>query len=311
MSRRTIVALMGAGIMGAPMARNIARAGFAIRAWNRTPEKVKALLNEGVSVCATPFACVADADVVILMLSTGAVCDEVLFGADGTQGVAPVLKRGAVVVVMSSIPVETAQRHAERLKALGCGYVDAPVSGGERGAIEGNLSIMAGGAEGDLARVLPVLSAMGRVTHVGPCGAGQLAKIANQLIVGVTIGAVAEALLLVEKGGGDAEAVHRALQGGFADSTVWRQHGRRMIERNFKPGAYAHVQLKDLDTARDLAASLGLDLRFGALARDLYARMCETGGAALDHSALYLELAEARKTPPNQPHALANMTNGS
>jgi 2-hydroxy-3-oxopropionate reductase len=277
------------------MARNVARAGHSVRAWNRTPEKAKALLSDGISVCAAPAACVADVEIVILMLSTGAVCDDILFGEDATQGVAPFLKRGAVVVVMSSIPVEVAKHQAERLKAFGCGYVDAPVSGGERGAIEGKLSIMAGGEASDLERAAPVLSAMGRITHVGPCGAGQLAKIANQLIVGVTIGAVAEALLLVERGGGDAEAVHKALQGGFADSTVWRQHGQRMIDRNFKAGAYAHVQLKDLETADALARSLGLDLRFGALARDLYAHMCQTGREALDHSALFLELGGTAK----------------
>jgi 2-hydroxy-3-oxopropionate reductase len=156
---------------------------------------------------------------------------------------------------------------------------------------------MAGGTPADIASVAPVLEAMGRVTHVGPCGTGQLAKTANQLIVGVTIGAVAEALLLVERGGGNAEAVHAALQGGFADSTVWRQHGRRMLDRQFKPGGYAHIQLKDLQTATMLAHDVGVDLPFCELARALYAEMCANGREALDHSALYLEIKDRSKAP--------------
>lgn len=291
------VAVLGTGIMGAPMARNIAKSGARVRVWNRSIEKSRALHGGGVAVAETARACVEGVDIVVLMLSTGAVCDSVLF--DPATGLEQVLKPTATVVVMSSIPVETARRQAERLEAVGVGYVDAPVSGGERGAISGELTIMAGGDAGSVARVRPVLEAMGRVTHVGPVGCGQLAKIANQLIVGVTIGAVSEAMLLVEAGGGDAQAVHAALQGGFADSRIWREHGARILEQRFAPGAHAHVQLKDLSTAVALADDLALDLPFAALARGLYADMCATPRSELDHSALYLHLKD-RSSPSSR-----------
>jgi 3-hydroxyisobutyrate dehydrogenase-like beta-hydroxyacid dehydrogenase len=284
------IALFGTGIMGAPMARNLVRAGHRVRGWNRTPEKALALAGDGVEPVADAAAAAQGADVAILMLTDGPGCDALLFEA----GVAHALAPGALVVVMSSIPVPTARAQAERLALLGVGYVDAPVSGGEKGAIEATLSIMAGGAEADVARALPVLEALGRVTHVGPAGAGQLAKLANQLIVGVTIGAVAEALLLVEAGGGDAQAVHRALTGGFADSTIWRQHGARILERRFEPGARASVQAKDMRTILAQAQASGLDLPFAGLAGALFEAMAAGGNAGLDHSALYLEIA-ARK----------------
>jgi len=288
----TRIAVFGTGIMGAPIAQNLAAAGHEIIVWNRSFDKAEALAGPGI----TPVQCAHEAargvDAAILMVSTGAVCDALLFGDDG---IAAALPGGATVVVMSSIPVETARAEATRLAEAGIAYIDAPVSGGERGAIAGTLTIMAGGDADVVAGAAEWLAPAGRVTHVGPVGSGQLAKLANQLIVGVTIGAVAEALLLVEAGGGDAEAVHRALQGGFADSTIWRQHGERMIRGDFQPGAHATVQLKDLDTSTGLGGSLGLELPFANLARDLYAGMCEGPRAALDHSALYLELAERRE----------------
>lgn len=287
----TRIAVFGTGIMGAPIACNLAAAGHDVVVWNRSFDKAEALAGPGITPVRNARDAARGADAAILMVSTGAVCDTLLFGDDG---IAEALPRGSAVVVMSSIPVETARAEAARLADLGIDYVDAPVSGGERGAVAGTLTIMAGGAADAVVKAAEWLAPVGRVTHVGPVGSGQLAKLANQLIVGVTIGAVAEALLLVDAGGGDAEAVHRALQGGFADSTIWRQHGERMIRGDFQPGAHATVQLKDLDTSTGLAGSLGLELPFAGLARDLYARMCEGPRATLDHSALYLELAERR-----------------
>jgi len=224
------------------------------------------------------------------MVSTGEVADAVLF--DPQDGAAQALAPGAVVVVMSSIPVETARAQARRLAALNVDYLDAPVSGGERGAIAGTLVIMAGGDEAVLDRVRPVFAPLGKVTHVGPTGSGQLAKLDNQLIVGVTIGAVAEALLLVEGGGADPAAVRAALLGGFADSTVLRQHGERMIEGRFEPGAHAATQLKDMRTARLQGEAEGLNLPLTRLVEEFYAAMCSGPRAALDHSALFLELKD-------------------
>ena len=282
------VAVAGTGIMGAPMARNLARAGHRVRAWNRNPDKARSLADDGIVVAATPAEAAAGAAYAILMLTDAAACEAVLF----EQGMAAALDPGATVVIMSSIPVETTTAIGRRLAQAGIQTIDAPVSGGEKGATEASLTIMAGGEGALVAQAMPVLGAMGRVTHVGPLGAGQLAKLANQLIVGVTIGAVAEAMLLIERGGGNAVAVHQALMGGFADSTIWRQHGQRMLDRSFAPGARASVQLKDMHTITAQARSSGLDLPFASLAEGLYWRMCETGRADLDHSALYLELGK-------------------
>ncbi|WP_421837045.1 NAD(P)-dependent oxidoreductase [Novosphingobium sp.] len=283
----TAVTLFGTGIMGAPMARNLARTGHRVTVWNRSFAKAAALAQDGLVAIADVAEAARGAEIAILMLTDGPACDALLFDA----GVAEALAPGSAVVVMSSIPVATSRTQAARLAERGIACVDAPVSGGEKGAIEATLSIMAGGSAEAVARVQPVLEALGRVTHVGPAGSGQLAKLANQLIVGVTIGAVSEAMLLVEAGGGDAAAVHQALMGGFADSTIWRQHGARILERRFAPGGKATVQLKDMRTITAAAAGVGLDLPFAGLAEALYAAMCQGPNAELDHSALFLELA--------------------
>jgi len=229
------------------------------------------------------------ADFVIIMLSSGPVVDAVLFEEhESGRNVASYLKAGACVIVMSSIPVETSREQATRLAATDVRYIDAPVSGGEKGAKDATLTIMAGGLDEDIQNAREVLATMGRVTHVGPTGSGQLAKLANQTIVGITIDAVSEALLLAEAGGADLTAVHKALTCGFADSTILRQHG--------EPGAKAKIQLKDLRTSRELAESLGLDLPVLKLTESLYRDMCANGRSELDHSALYLELASRRKS---------------
>ncbi len=284
-------AFIGTGIMGAAMARHILDAGYPLTIWNRTAEKTKALAQAGAKFATSCADALRGADIAICMLSTGPVIDQLLFAAD-TDGIVPaqLLRRGAVLVVMSSIPVETSQRHAKYLAERGVHYVDAPVSGGEGGAKAGRLTIMAGGEESVIARIRPVLETMGTLTRVGPVGMGQLAKLANQMIVGITIGAVAEALLLAKRGGADVAAVLQALCGGFADSTVLRAHGKRMATGDFTPGARAVYQLKDLDTAGALATHLGLQLPLVSKTRELYERMCATDLAECDHSALYLYL---------------------
>lgn len=278
--------------MGAPMARHIAGAGFSLTVWNRTPDKAATLGASGAAIAPTAADAVSSADVVIVMFSTGQIVDHIFFGdGEADPGIVGAIKRGAIVVVMSSIPVDITLRQSARFKARGIGYVDAPVSGGQGGAEAGKLTIMAGGAPDDIAAITPVMQAMGRITRVGPAGCGQLTKLANQLIVGVTIGAVAEALLLARGGGADVEAVRDALLGGFADSTVLRVHGERMVRQNFEPGAYATYQLKDLAAASASAVSEGLSLPFLELANQLYAEMCQTDLAQADHSALYEYLA--------------------
>ncbi len=295
----TRIGFLGTGIMGRPMAGRLAAAGFPVAAWNRSPDKAAGLA--GVTVAPSARAAVAQADVVICMLSSGEVCDAVLLGSDGALAA---MTPGATLVVMSSIPVATARGQAAACAERGLAYADAPVSGGERGAQAGALAIMAGGDAGTVAALAPVFAPLGRPTHVGPAGTGQLAKLANQLIVASTICAVAEALLLAERGGADPARVREALLGGFADSTVLRQHGLRMVEGDFAPGGPAKHQIKDTGTALALAEDLGLALpvaeQVDRLFRDLVAR----GGGDLDHSAAIVELRRRNSPPtPKEPCA--------
>lgn len=285
------IGFVGAGIMGGHMARRLAEAGFAVTAWNRTSAKAQALAQYGLRVAAAPEDAARHADVVICMLSSGPVCDEVLFGGTAPKdGAIEVMTPGATLVVMSSIPVDTAQAQSARAREKGISYVDAPVSGGEKGARDGTLAIMAGGEAQVVDALAPVFAPLGRVTHVGPSGAGQLAKLANQLIVASNICSVAEALLLAERSGADPVKVREALLGGFADSTVFRQHGKRMVENNFVPGGPAKYQVKDTGTALKLAASLRLTLPVAVEVDRLFSGLVEHGGGDLDHSAAILEL---------------------
>ena len=281
------VAVLGIGLMGFPMARRLCEAGFEVSAWNRSREKAERLAPFGARVTELPEQAVTGADLTVLLLTDGAAVGEMLH----RPAVAAALARGSLVVDMSSIKPAEARAHAAHLQALGVHHVDAPVSGGTVGAEAGTLTIMAGGEAGDIARALPVLQVLGRVTHVGPHGAGQLAKLANQMIVGITIGAVAEALLLADKGGADMARVREALLGGFADSRILQLHGQRMVERDFTKRAAMTVQLKDMRNAVGTAAELGFDAPVAGLFERLYAEAVDHGLADLDHSALFVELA--------------------
>lgn len=283
------IAFLGIGMMGLPMARRLCEAGHAVHAWNRARDKAERLAPHGAHVHAGARDAVAGADVVVSILADGAVTGEVLF--DPVAGAAAAVPRGAVWVDMASIRPAEARDHAARLAALGVAHVDAPVSGGTVGAEAGTLAIMAGGEAADLERVRPVLDALGRVTHVGPHGAGQLAKLANQMIVGITIGAVAEALLLCEKGGADPAKVREAISGGFADSRILQVHGQRMVERDFAPRARMTVQLKDLRNALATASEVGLRAPITTLFESLYADAVARGLGDLDHAGLHAELA--------------------
>ncbi len=286
MPDRPRVAFLGIGLMGAPQARNVLRAGFTLTAWNRSRAKAVALVPDGAVVADTPADAVRDAEIVVVMLENGPIVADVLFN----QGVAEAMRPGTVVVDMSSIKPFEAQDHAARLLARGVRHVDAPVSGGTVGATEGTLAIMAGGDAADYARAEPVLRAMGRPVHVGPTGAGQLTKLANQIIVGVTIGAVAEAFLLAARGGADPARVREALRGGFAESRILDLHASRMVARDFDTKGRSVTHLKDLDNALDAATRLDVpQTPFTALAADLFRGLLAHAGD-LDHSALLLEM---------------------
>lgn len=289
---------LGCGLMGAPMARRLLRAGFQLTAWNRTPAKAQALRADGAHVADTPAQAVAQADLIFCMLEHGGVVEQVLFGSPDTPApAAPALRPGALVIDMSSILPRQAQAHAQRLATQGVACLDAPVSGGTLGAEAGTLAIMAGGAASDIERAQPALSVLGRTTHVGPHGAGQLAKLANQMIVGIGIGAVAEALLLAQHGGADMAQVRQALRGGFADSRVLDVHGQRMVEGDFAKRGSLAIQLKDMRNALDTAAALGLRTPITALLETLYAAAAQHGFAELDQSGLFCELARLNNAP--------------
>lgn len=287
MKARHTIAVLGTGLMGTPMARRLVDAGHEVHAWNRSSGKLASLREAGVVPAASPGKAAASAEVVIVMLSAGPVCDDILLGE---EGVIAAMREGSTLIVMSSIPVDTARHQADEARRRGVGYLDAPVSGGERGAIEGTLAIMVGGEVEEFERRRLVLSILGRPTHVGPAGCGELAKLANQMIVANTIATVAEALLLVERGGADPAHVREALMGGFADSTILKTHGQRMLQRDFTPGGPAKWQHKDTQTAMAEMARLGLDLPVSRQADALFGDMLAHGDGELDHSALIREL---------------------
>ena len=282
---QAVVAFIGTGLMGAPMARNLLKRGFTVRAWNRTPSKAQALEGDGAQVVASPEEAAEGAKFVVTMLSNGTATGAMV------ARIGPVLSLGSSWLDMSSTRPEEARSQAESLGGLGHTHLDAPVSGGTRGAEAGSLAIMVGGDADAFNRAKPVFDAMGRPVHVGPAGSGQLAKLANQAIVGISIGAVAEAMLLLEAGGANPAAVREALRGGFADSTILQQHGQRMTERDFCPGGHSSNQLKDLENVLLEARSLGLRLPLSEEIRNRYAFFCrELNGSEKDHSGLYLEL---------------------
>lgn len=281
------VAVLGTGLMGAPMATNLLAAGFEVTVWNRSKEKAGSLAAKGAGLAGTPARAVADADTVIVMLSSGPVCEEVLFGE---HDAAAAMRKGAMLIVMSSIGMEEAQSLAAKAGAIGLRWLDAPVSGGTPAAAAGTLSIMVGGEIEDVRKANPVLSAMGRVVHIGPAGTGALAKLINQLLVASTIVAVSEALLMAEKGGADPAKVREALLGGFAFSRILELHGQRIISANFEPGGPAKYQVKDTKAALEVAEKLDLDLPVLRLADELFSSLVDHGGGDLDHSALFLEL---------------------
>ncbi len=280
------IAFLGTGLMGAPMCQNLLSAGLPLTVWNRSLAKAEPLAKRGAVVADSPQSAVADADVVITMLSDGPAVSAVMF----EQGAADAIREGATHIDMSSIGADEAIEHAKRHAERGVRYLDSPVSGGTRGASAGELAIMAGGDAETFAAMQPVFAALGQATHVGPNGCGQLAKLANQIIVAITIGAVSEAFILAGGGGADRAKVREALQGGFASSRILTEHGQRMVKRDFEPGGPARFQLKDLRNALSAAERLGLDLPITRLLHDLFDAMVQSGKGDMDHSGLLTHL---------------------
>jgi 2-hydroxy-3-oxopropionate reductase len=280
------VGFIGLGIMGAPMARHLLEAGFPMTVHSRSPGPVDAMVSDGAVQATSPSEVAGASDVVITMLPDTPDVENVLLG-DG--GVASGAVAGTLVIDMSTIDPGPTRVIAERLATHDVEMLDAPVSGGERGAIDGTLSIMVGGSDGAFARAAPILQAMGKnIVHVGPSGAGQITKACNQLVVAATIEAVAEALVLAERSGVDAAKVREALLGGFAGSKILEVHGQRMLDRAFEPGFRARLHRKDARIVLDAAQAAGSPIpAFQVVAAQLDRLVDEADRGDLDHSAMF------------------------
>ncbi len=293
------IGFIGLGIMGAPMAGHLLDAGHTLFVHTRSaaPEP----FASRATICASATEVAQKVDVIVLMLPDTPDVEGVLFGEGG---VAAGLTRGKLVIDCSSIdPIQT-QAFAKKIEALGCDYVDAPVSGGEVGAKAASLTIMCGGSEAAFARALPLFEKMGKnITLVGAAGAGQITKVANQIIVALNIAAVSEALVFASKAGADPAKVRQALMGGFASSRILEVHGERMIRRTFAPGFRIALHQKDLNLALQSARSLGVALPQTAGAAPLMYACAALGHGQADHSALVKAL-EALAQHPVQPDSV-------
>lgn len=289
------VGFIGLGIMGRPMALNLLKAGHELAVYARRPEAVGPLEAAGAAVGGSPAELAACSDFIFTMVSDTPDVEEVLFGPGG---VVDGLREGTVVVDMSTIAPCAAQDMARRLAALGVAMLDAPVSGGEVGALEGSLSIMVGGEAPAFERVLPLLQILGKnVVHVGESGAGQVCKACNQLVVGATIAGVAEAILLARASGVDPGRVRQALLGGFAGSRILEVHGRRMIEGDFSPGFRSRLHQKDMGIVLEAAQELGLALPGAAQVAQYLNALVGRGLGDEDSAAIYRAIASLNGPP--------------
>lgn len=275
----TSICILGLGLMGRPLARRLIDEGWTVRGWNRSP--LPEALTEGIPLC-PGLAEAAQADVCLLILRDSPAVSDVL------EHLEPRLAAGQLVLDMGSSDPAQSKIHAARLATKGIGWVDAPVSGGPEGAAAGTLAIMAGGTAEDFTRAQPILEALGgNVVHVGGPGMGHTVKVINQVIVGLVLEAVAEALTLAEKAGLDSRLVQQALTGGFADSKLLQIHGTRMIERDYTPGGKATTQLRDLYYGQQLAQAVSLNLPHLESVIERYERLVGQGDGELDHSAIH------------------------
>ena len=276
------IGFIGLGIMGKPMARNLMKAGFPVTVHNRSQAKVEELVKEGASRAASPREVASATDIVITMLPNSPDVELVALGAGGIKEGA---RAGQLFIDMSTINPVVSQKIAMELAPLGVAMVDAPVSGGEKGAIEGTLSIMAGGAPEDFERALPVFNALGKtITHMGPIGTGGFTKLANQIIVAVNLTAIGEALVFGAKAGVDPQKMIRALGGGLAGSKCLDQKSEKILSGDFAPGFKIDLHFKDLNLIQDAARSVGVPIPTAAFVEQLFAALRVRGRGGLDHS---------------------------
>lgn len=280
------IAFIGTGIMGTPMALNLQKAGHKIIVSDHYNQPPQQLVANGALVCHSPKQAANEADVVILMVPNTPQVEEVLFGYDGVEQALNASDEKLIIDMSSISPIAT-KKIAARIKESGAQYLDAPVSGGEVGAINGALTIMIGGEQSAFDSARPLFEAMGKnITLVGDNGAGQTCKVANQIIVALNIEAVSEALVFASKAGADPARVRQALMGGFANSKILEVHGERMVEGSFDPGFKIALHQKDLNLALSGAKELGVDLPNTQTAQELFEECADMGGESWDHSAL-------------------------
>ena len=272
--------------MGLPMSKNILKAGYNLTVFNRSKNKAEPLKEFGAKISNTLKDAVDESDIVITMLTDDTAVDEVMNNTDFLEN----LKSGSIVIDMSSVKPTTATKHGNNLKLKNINYLDAPVSGGTIGAEEASLAIMVGGEQNIFEDAFDILKKMGNPTLVDPIGSGEVSKLANQIIVGLTIGAVAEAVTLCEKAGADPNKMIKALSGGWADSKVLQTHGKRMINKDFTPKGRTSVHLKDMNNILECANNYNTHLPISNLVKEMYKSLVENGHGETDHSSLYKEI---------------------
>ncbi|MDQ3260205.1 MAG: 2-hydroxy-3-oxopropionate reductase [Pseudomonadota bacterium] len=290
------VGFVGLGIMGRPQAINLIKGGYQVAVYARRAESMQPLKDAGATTCASPKDVAAQCDVIITMVADTPDVEQVLFGEGGIiHGAKP----GSVVIDMSTISPVATKTMAERLAAKSIDMIDAPVSGGEVGAVNGTLTIMCGGKQAVFDKVKPILECMGKtITLVGDSGAGQVAKACNQIVVGVSIEAVSEAMALARRMGVDPGKVREALMGGFAGSKIMEIHGKRMLDYDFKPGFKTKLHQKDMKIVMDTASALGLNLPGAALFAQNLDALMESGDGELDSSAVLKVIERASSANP-------------
>ena len=280
------ISFIGTGLMGFPMAKNLLQKKVNLKVFSRTLEKSKPLEEFGATIAGSLSDAVKDTDIIITMLTDDAAVEKVLGDKEFLTNIEP----SSTVIDMSSIKPKTAIKYGKLLKEKKINFLDAPVSGGIIGAKEASLAIMVGGEQKIFDNVQNILKIMGNPTLVGPVGSGQISKLANQIIVGVTIGAVAEAITLCEKAGIDANNFIIALKGGFADGKILQNHGKRMIDKDFSPKGKVSTHLKDMNNILECANNYNTDLPISKLIKDMFDSLVKNGKQNDDHSALYKEI---------------------
>ena len=283
------VGFVGLGLMGLPMAKNILKNKYPLIVWNRSSKNLKEIKKFGAEICKNLIDLPNKCQVIIMMLVNDKVC------LDISKVLNKSLKKNQILIDMSSTKQKTALEIEKKIKDKKGYFLDAPVSGGTLGAETGNLTIMVGGKKTIFEKINNLLKTMGTATYVGKTGSGQVAKLANQAIVGITIGAVSEALILAEAAGANPKAVREAIKTGFAGSPILENHGKRILENNFKPGGRCSAQLKDMNNIIETAKNYDLHLPLSEKIEKLYDLIVREGKSNLDHSALYLLIKKLKR----------------